>query len=67
MGGLNFKKMTCHVAGQYGIARKFYFPFQKSYWCGVSSAKAEGRAYVSNTPDVELGSGGKITAKYLVQ
>ncbi|XP_056020266.1 phospholipid-transporting ATPase ABCA1-like isoform X2 [Ostrea edulis] len=43
--------------GQYGIARKFYFPFQKSYWCGVSSTKAEGRAYLSNTPDVELGNG----------
>ncbi|XP_078319655.1 phospholipid-transporting ATPase ABCA1-like isoform X1 [Crassostrea virginica] len=44
--------------GQYGIARKFYFPFQKSYWCGVPSTKAEGRAYLSNTPDVELGNNG---------
>ncbi|XP_062578503.1 ATP-binding cassette sub-family A member 7-like [Saccostrea cucullata] len=44
--------------GQYGIARKFYFPFQKSYWCGVSSAKAEGRSYMTNTPDVELGNNG---------
>lgn len=42
--------------GQYGIARKFYFPFQKSYWCGVSSTKAEGRAYISNKPDIELGN-----------
>ncbi|XP_061181755.1 phospholipid-transporting ATPase ABCA1-like [Saccostrea echinata] len=42
--------------GQYGIARKFYFPFQKSYWCGVSSAKAEGRSYMINVPDVELGN-----------
>lgn len=44
--------------GQYGIARKFYFPFQKSYWCGVSSTKAEGRAYISNKPDIELGNNG---------
>lgn len=61
----SFRKVICCVTGQYGIARKFYFPFQKSYWCGVSSTKAEGRAYLSNTPDVELGNGGKIMARYL--
>ena len=47
-----------YFTGQYGIARKFYFPFQKSYWCGVPSTKVEGRAYMSNTPDVELGNNG---------
>ena len=25
--------------GSYGIPKPFYFPFTKSYWCGVSSDK----------------------------
>lgn len=27
--------------GQYGIPRKFYFPFQPSYWCGLKASSCE--------------------------
>lgn len=56
----NHNNLYTSSTGQYGIARKFYFPFQKSYWCGVSSTKAEGRAYISNKSDIELGNNGEL-------
>ncbi len=38
---------TCAVvsflypSGKYGIARRWYFPVQKSYWCGKAPKKAD--------------------------
>ena len=40
----NLSLLTCRYVeavfpGSYGIPKPFYFPFTKSYWCGVSSDK----------------------------
>lgn len=31
---INYISLIFLFAGQFGIARPFYFPFTKSYWCG---------------------------------
>jgi len=32
----NWFLLHFHLTGQYGIPKPFYFPIQKSYWCGSS-------------------------------
>ncbi|CAC5414478.1 ABCA1 [Mytilus coruscus] len=40
--------------GQYGIPRKFYFPFLKSYWCGSSISKDRSDQYMYQGSTMEL-------------
>ncbi|VDI42992.1 ATP-binding cassette, subfamily A (ABC1), member 1 [Mytilus galloprovincialis] len=40
--------------GQYGIPRKFYFPFLKSYWCGSSISKERSDQYMYQGSTMEL-------------
>ncbi|XP_071145778.1 phospholipid-transporting ATPase ABCA1-like isoform X2 [Mytilus edulis] len=40
--------------GQFGIPRKFYFPFLKSYWCGSSISKERSDQYMYQGSTMEL-------------
>lgn len=49
----------CFISGQYGISRRFYFPFQKSYWCGRSSSHDRSDEYLYQGSTIELRGQGK--------
>ncbi|XP_060082289.1 phospholipid-transporting ATPase ABCA1-like [Ylistrum balloti] len=40
--------------GDFGIPRKWYFPFQKSYWCGTQGHVVDGMAYTIGESTLEL-------------
>ncbi|XP_069128746.1 phospholipid-transporting ATPase ABCA1-like [Argopecten irradians] len=40
--------------GDFGIPRKWYFPFQKSYWCGHTNFSDDGMAYAMGESTMEL-------------
>ncbi|XP_033737996.1 ATP-binding cassette sub-family A member 7-like isoform X2 [Pecten maximus] len=40
--------------GDFGIPRKWYFPFQKSYWCGNKGYSVDGMAYAIGESTLEL-------------
>ncbi|XP_063592166.1 phospholipid-transporting ATPase ABCA3-like [Penaeus indicus] len=43
-----------HVSpGKYGVPLPWYFPFQRSYWCGASPTKDNDRSFDSESPEDE--------------